>query len=53
MLRLLLVGLSEKLITNQLGCSYHTTHGWITSIYRKFGVHNRAALMALWLCQAA
>jgi DNA-binding CsgD family transcriptional regulator len=52
-LHLLLTGLSEKLIAEQLGRSYHTTHGWITSIYRKFGVNNRAALMALWLGQAA
>jgi DNA-binding CsgD family transcriptional regulator len=52
-LSLLLTGLSEKLIADQLGRSYHTTHQWITSIYRKFGVNNRAALMALWLNRAA
>ena len=52
-LHLLLTGLSEKLIAEQLGRSYHTTHDWIISIYRKFGVNNRAALMALWLGQAA
>ncbi len=52
-LHLLLTGLSEKLIAEQLGRSYHTTHEWITSIYRKFGVNNRAALMALWLGKAA
>lgn len=52
-LHLLLTGLSEKLIAEQLGRSYHTTHDWVTSIYRKFGVNNRAALMALWLGQAA
>lgn len=50
-LHLLLTGLSEKLIAEQLERSYHTTHQWVTSIYRKFGVNNRAALMALWLGQ--
>jgi DNA-binding CsgD family transcriptional regulator len=48
-LHLLLTGLSEKLIADQLKRSYHTTHEQVTSIYRKFGVRNRPALMALWL----
>jgi DNA-binding CsgD family transcriptional regulator len=52
-LHLLLTGLSEKLIAEQLGRSYHTTHECVTAIYRKFGVKNRASLMALWLGQAA
>jgi DNA-binding CsgD family transcriptional regulator len=52
-LHLLLTGLSEKLIALESGRSYHTTHGCIMSIFRKFGVQNRAALMALWLGQAA
>jgi DNA-binding CsgD family transcriptional regulator len=52
-LHLLLTGLSEKLIAEQLGRSYHTTHDWISSIYRKFGVNNRATLMALWLGRTA
>ena len=52
-LHLLLTGLSEKLIAERLERSYHTTHESVTSIYRKFGVNNRAALMALWLGQAA
>lgn len=52
-LHLLLTGLSEKLIAEQLERSYHTTHDWVTSIYRKFGVNSRAALMALWLGQTA
>ncbi|TAN70187.1 MAG: LuxR family transcriptional regulator [Methylobacter sp.] len=51
-LHLLLTGLSERLVAEQLERSYHTTHDWVTSIYRKFGVNNRAALMALWLGQA-
>jgi DNA-binding CsgD family transcriptional regulator len=52
-LHLLLTGLSEKLIAAELGRSYHTTHECVTAIYRKFGVNNRASLMALWLGQAA
>ncbi len=52
-LHLLLTGISEKLIAEQLERSYHTTHQWVTSIYRKFDVKNRAALMALWLGQTA
>jgi DNA-binding CsgD family transcriptional regulator len=52
-LRLLLTGLPEKLIADQLERSYHTTHEQVTSIYRKFGVKTRAALMALWLGQAS
>ncbi|TAK64177.1 MAG: LuxR family transcriptional regulator [Methylobacter sp.] len=51
-LHLLLTGLSEKRIAEQLERSYHTAHEQVTSIYRKFGVSNRAALMALWLGQA-
>jgi DNA-binding CsgD family transcriptional regulator len=50
-LHLLLTGLSEKLIAAELGRSYHTTHEYITAIFRKFGVSNRASLMSLWLGQ--
>ena len=45
----LLGGQSEKEIASTHGQSYHTTHGHVTSIYRKYGVNNRAGLMALWL----
>lgn len=48
-LHLLLTGFSEKLIAAELGQSPHTTHEYVGSIFRKFGVNNRAALMALWL----
>jgi DNA-binding CsgD family transcriptional regulator len=51
LLHLLLAGLSEKLIAEQLERSYHTVHQHVRSIYLKFGVNNRAALMALWLGQ--
>ena len=51
-LRGLLTSLSEKQIASELGQSYHTTHEYVTAIYRKFGVNNRAALMALWLGKA-
>lgn len=50
-LRCLLTGLAEKEIAAVQGQSYHTTHEYIKRIYRKFGVTNRAALMALWLGQ--
>lgn len=48
-LQKLLSGQPEKQIAAELGRSFHTTHEYVTSIYRKFGVNNRAALMALWL----
>lgn len=50
-LHLLLTGLAEKQIAAELGRSYHTVHECVTVIFRKFGVNNRAALMALWLGQ--
>lgn len=49
LLQNLLTGLTEKQIAAKLGQSYHTTHEYVTSVYRKFGVNNRAGLMALWL----
>lgn len=45
----LLTGLSEKAIATAQGRSRHTTHEYVTAIYRKFGVSNRATLTALWL----
>jgi DNA-binding CsgD family transcriptional regulator len=48
----LLTGLAEKEIAVAQGQSYHTTHKYVVSIFRKFGVSNRAALMALWLGRA-
>jgi len=49
----LLSGLSEKQIAADRYQSPHTTHEYVTNIYRKFGVNNRATLMALWLGKAA
>jgi DNA-binding CsgD family transcriptional regulator len=48
----LLTGLAEKKISAAQGQSHHTTHEYVTAIFRKFGVNNRAALMALWLGRA-
>lgn len=48
-LHLILTGLPEKQIADQLARSQHTVHETVTSIYRKFGVTNRASLMAIWL----
>ena len=48
-LKNLLTGLAEKQIAAELGQTHNTTHEYVSAIYRKFGVGNRAALMALWL----
>lgn len=48
-LHLLLTEAAEKQIADQLGLAISTTHSYITSIYRKFGVRGRAGLMSLWL----
>lgn len=48
-LRWLLRGLSEKEIAEELNLSYKTLHQYVVAVYRKFGVHSRAELMALWL----
>jgi DNA-binding CsgD family transcriptional regulator len=45
----LLAGLSEKQIAARSERGFHTTHEYVRAIYRKFGVNNRAGLMALWL----
>jgi DNA-binding CsgD family transcriptional regulator len=45
----LLTGASEKEIARSMGHSPYTTHDYVKSIYRKFAVSNRSALMALWL----
>jgi DNA-binding CsgD family transcriptional regulator len=47
----LLTGLSEKEIATAVGQPATTTHKYITTIYERFGVKSRAALMALWLGQ--
>ena len=51
-LQSLLSGLPEKEIAARSERSYNTVHEYVRTIYRKFGVNNRAALMALWLGQA-
>lgn len=45
----LLGGEPEKDIAEIMGQSYHTTHQHVKSIYKKFGVNNRAKLTAIWL----
>ena len=47
----LLSGLPEKRIAEMQGQSHNTTHEYVTRIFRKYGVSNRATLMALWLGQ--
>jgi DNA-binding CsgD family transcriptional regulator len=43
---LLLAGLADKEIADRLGISPHTVNQYTKSIYRRFGVHSRAALLA-------
>ncbi|MDF3881026.1 LuxR C-terminal-related transcriptional regulator [Cupriavidus basilensis] len=38
---------SEKQIARHLGLTVSTTHSYVTSIFRKFGVRGRAGLMSL------
>lgn len=45
----LLRGLSETEIADEMGLALRTVHGHVLSLYRKFGVHSRPELTALWL----
>jgi DNA-binding NarL/FixJ family response regulator len=45
-LHCLLEGDSEKQVAARLGLSQATTHQYVTALYRRFGVHSRAELMA-------
>jgi DNA-binding CsgD family transcriptional regulator len=49
----LLEGDSEKQLASRLGVSLATTHEYVTSLYRHFGVHSRAQLMAHAIRRAA
>ena len=46
---LLLTDKSEKEIAKVIKRATSTTHNYVTGIYRKFGVNNRAGLMSIWL----
>jgi DNA-binding CsgD family transcriptional regulator len=48
-LRLLLTDRAEKQIAAALGLTPRSTHQYVVSILRKFGVKGRVGLMALWL----
>jgi len=48
-LTLLLTRASEKQIADQLGLAASTVHQYVVTLFRKFGVRNRAWLMSLWL----
>jgi DNA-binding CsgD family transcriptional regulator len=52
-LRLLLTKASEAEIAHVLDLSKATVHQRVTSIFRKFGVSSRAALMSLWIQSAS
>lgn len=43
---LLLEGLSDREIADRLGIARNTVHNHLREIYRKFGVHSRAELIA-------
>lgn len=51
-LRLLLTGIPEKRIADQMGLATSTVHQHVLAIFRKFGVRSRAGLMGLWLSRA-
>lgn len=51
-MHLLLTGMSEKEVAQQLGLAVSTTHQYVTSLFRKFNVRSRAALTSLWLNRA-
>jgi DNA-binding CsgD family transcriptional regulator len=48
-LQLLLSRASEKEISHNLGLTANSVHQYVVSVFRKFGVNSRAALMSLWL----
>lgn len=48
----LLSGISEKEIAAATGQKPATMHSYVTSLYTRFGVKSRPALMALWLGQS-
>ena len=45
----LLKGLSEKQVAAELNLSQNTAHQYVTMLFRRYGVRNRASLMARWL----
>lgn len=45
----LLSGTTEKEIAEKMGVTPGTAHQYITTLFRKFGVHGRTDFMALWL----
>ncbi len=47
-LHLLLARASEKDIGNNLGLTANSVHQYVVSVFRKYGVNNRAALLSLW-----
>jgi DNA-binding NarL/FixJ family response regulator len=48
-LELLKSGRSEKEIGNVLGISVNTVHHYVKAIYRRYDVHSRNELLALWV----
>ncbi len=48
----LLEGESEKQIASRLGVSHATAHQYVTALYRRFGVHSRSQLLALFITRS-
>jgi len=48
-LAVLLTDLTEKQMAQHLGLAVSTVHQHVVSLFRKYGVRNRAGLMSLWL----
>jgi DNA-binding CsgD family transcriptional regulator len=48
-LTLLLAGAAEKEIAGELSLSLHTVHGYVKTIYARFGASSRAQLLAFFL----
>jgi DNA-binding CsgD family transcriptional regulator len=47
-LQLLLSRVSEKDISRSLGMTVNSVHQYVVSVFRKYGVNSRAALLSLW-----
>jgi len=47
--RMIAAGRTDKELARELGMSRATVHTHLARLFRRFGVHNRAALVATWI----